>query len=372
MTKSTRKRTVPGRHTVLKWLRRVVLVSLLVFVGSVCAFLIWRSLARDAVAEATAISEDAGIATMEQVTLGGVDQTVLIRGHDREAEVLLFIHGGPGVPNMPFSHLQSKLEEHFVVVQWDQRGAGKSFSTSLDPTTLEIERYVEDAGELLVWLRERFDKERILLLGHSWGSVVGLKTAARFPDRLHGYIGVAQVTDVMAAQKLVYEETLEKARKRGNREAVDELEKIGAPPFPDPDDHIAACQLLAEFDERPSDFRVHLAVEALRSPHYELSDYVKLYRGAKLSVDRLWEPISEVDLSAEIPNIAVPVVFIQGRNDNLIPGELIESYHRDLIAPTGKSLVWIEDTGHLPHLEKPGLFVDAVLRTVVGLESPSD
>ena len=327
----------------------------------VIAFLGWRALARASVTSSTSIPPG-GLSILEKITLGGVDQWILIRAHDPNADVLLFVHGGPGLPNMPLCHLQAGLERHFVVVQWDQRGAGKSYSPDLPPESIEIDRFVTDAAELTDRLRDdRFGKKRIFLLGHSWGSVVGLKTVSRYPGRFAAYIGVSQVTSVMAAQHLVYRNTLEKAEDQGIVKAIDELKRIGPPPFSNPSDHIAACRWFAKLEGHPARFKVYLGTETLRSPYYSLGDCLRLRKGANLAVAHLWEPLEQVDLRSEVRSLPVPVVFIQGASDSLIPGELIERYIETLVAPAGKKLTWLKESGHLPHLEQPDAFVNLVV-----------
>jgi len=350
-----------NRKKTLRLLRRLCLILGVTVAVVVIVFLGWRRTAQARVEKATALPVNTGISSLEKVTVGGIDQWILIRGHDRESELLLFLHGGPGVANMPLCHLNAELEKHFVVVQWDQRGAGKSYAQNSSDDSMTIDQFVDDAVELTELLRKRFDRDKIYLLGHSWGSVIGAKTAARHPESFYAYIGVSQVTDVMAAQQLVYQRTLQKARSLGESEAIAQLERIGAPPFARPDDHVTACRWLAKFDERPPLMKAGLAIEALRSPYYSLGDYVRLWRGAKYSIDQLWEPLAGVNLMNEIPSIEIPVVFIQGRDDGLIPGELIESYTTKLDAPNGKRLIWLDDAGHLPHFEQPEAFMNAVI-----------
>lgn len=348
----------------LRTLRKLCLFIVFAIAITAIAFVGWRKMAQARVEKATALPVNTGISSLEKVSLGGTDQWILIRGHDPDAELLLFLHGGPGVANMPLCHLDAALEKHFIVVQWDQRGAGKSFAGEIADETLTIDQFVDDTVKLTELLRKRFDRDKVYLLGHSWGSVIGAKTAARHPQLFHAYIGVSQVTDVMAAQQLVYQRTLQKAKSRGESEAIAELKLIGAPPFARQKDHITACRWLAHFDERPRLLKAGLAIEALSSPYYSLSDYLRLWRGAKYSIDQLWGPLSGVNLMTEIPSFDIPVVFIQGRDDGLIPGELIELYFDELVAPAGKQLIWIDEAGHLPHLEQPAAFTDAVIEAL--------
>lgn len=350
-------------------LKRWALIVLALGMVAVIVALVVRRVAQHRIAEQTKIAVPPGIDQLEKIDLGGVEQWILIRGHQADAEVLLFVHGGPGVPNMPFCHLNAALERKFVVVQWDQRGAGKSFASDVPPDSMRIDQFVSDARELSELLAARFDKEKIYLLGHSWGSVIGAKAASRFPELYHAYIGVSQVTNVMETQEILYRETLDAAKAASNEKAVSELERIGSPPFAKPDDHLIACRWLAEFQRRPFVEKRKLLAELVSSPHYTLADLNRFRRGMGYSLDHLWEPLGEVDLFQEIPSLKMPVTYIQGRDDPLIPGELIERYVRALDAPKGKRLVMVDEAGHMPHFENPRAFERAVVEV---LELPED
>ncbi len=248
-----RRNSIMAKLKQRRWKRiflKTILMMVVVAIAGLSVTLGVRRSTQKRIAEAIKIAVPPGIDSLERVTLGGVDQWILIRGHDASDEVLLFIHGGPGLLNMPLCHPNADLEKRFVVVQWDQRGAGKSYSTSALPEAMKIDQFVSDARALTQLLIERFDKDKIYLLGHSWGSVVGAKTAARYPELFNAYIGVSQVTNVLETQKLLYERTLETAKSVNNASAVADLEAIGAHPFAQPDDHLLAFEWLAKFQDR--------------------------------------------------------------------------------------------------------------------------
>src|SRR5690606_23265637 len=140
----------------------------------------------------------------------GIKQWISVRGRDRRNPILLFIHGGPASTEMPVSWLyQSPWEDFFTVVQWDQRGAGKSWTANDDPAaiakTISIEQMTQDGVELVGYLREKYGKEKIFVLGHSWGTVIGLNIALSHPDWLHAYIGMGQVVNGQENERLGYE-----------------------------------------------------------------------------------------------------------------------------------------------------------------------
>jgi pimeloyl-ACP methyl ester carboxylesterase len=174
-----------------------------------------------------------GISSLQQVTLGNVKQWILIRGEDTSNPILLFLHGGPGFPQMPFTHIDSRrLEKHLIVVNWDQRGAGKSYNDGAIPKeTMTIEQFLSDTHELIRYLKARFSKDRLFLIGHSWGSILGLYTAYRHPDDLYAYIGMGQVVNMEESELISYHYTLERAREADDSDAIEILTKIGPPPY---------------------------------------------------------------------------------------------------------------------------------------------
>jgi proline iminopeptidase len=189
-----------------------------------------RAEATELVAGLRRIVSPEGVDTLQTVRLGGIDQWISIRGTDRRNPILLMIHGGPGYVSMSTSwYFQRAWEEYFTVVNWDQRGAGKTFAAN-DPDvvtpTITIDRMIADAEELLLWLRREFGRERIFVLGHSWGSYVGLIIAQRHPEWLHAYIGLAQVTDLLESERRGWRFALDAARVDNNAEAISALQAI--------------------------------------------------------------------------------------------------------------------------------------------------
>src|SRR5690606_2613363 len=184
--------------------------------------------ARGVVQELERIVAPTGIQETYKARIGGIDQWINIRGQDRGNPVILFIHGGPASPLMPTVwEFQRPLEEYFTVVNYDQRGAGKTFLAN-DPDavagTLHIARYVDDAIEIAEHVRQRLGKDKLILAGHSWGTIVGMGAALERPDLFHAYVGVGQVINVRDNERISFAYGLEQAREHGNAEAIAELE----------------------------------------------------------------------------------------------------------------------------------------------------
>src|SRR5580692_7413116 len=206
-------------------------------------------------AEATAIIADArkiltpqGVERLEKVRIGGIDQWVSVRGADRRNPVLLYTHGGPGYVSIPMSWWFARgLEEYFTIVQWDQRATGKTYLLT-DPATiaptLTPERMIADTEEMAAWARKEFGKDRIFVLGHSWGSFLGLQLAERHPEWLYAYIGVCQLIDGPESERRGWHFAMDAARQDGNADAVRELESIA--PYGAPGQSIPIKNILLE------------------------------------------------------------------------------------------------------------------------------
>ena len=172
-----------------------------------------------------------------KIPIGGTQQWISVRGHDRDNPILLMIHGGPASPEMPTSwYFQSGWEDYFTVVQWDQRGSGKSYNAN-DPKTIQptlsLERITLDAEEVVQYLRAKYHKDKIFVLGHSWGSVVGIQLAHRHPEWLYAYVGMGQVISGPENERVSYRMTLQAAEAAHNTKAINDLKSIA--PYPNAD-----------------------------------------------------------------------------------------------------------------------------------------
>jgi pimeloyl-ACP methyl ester carboxylesterase len=230
---------------------RVAVVALIAGAGPVAAqqdSTFTRETAQNILRDVRRITTPNGIERLDPIQIGGVRQWISVRGRDTANPILLFIHGGPGFAEMPASWIyQSALEDHFTVVQWDQRGAGKStFDENGAPLsrTITFERMMEDGAEMVAYLRQTYNKPRIFVAGHSWGSVIGLELARTHPGWLHAYIGIGQVINFAAGEQVSFDWVLAEARKRGNQEAIAQLEAIA--PYPGPADKLKMQNIMIE------------------------------------------------------------------------------------------------------------------------------
>jgi len=328
--------------------------------------LLYRRHLQHQVAVRRAITSPDGIDSLEAVRIGGIDQWIEVRGQNVDNPILLFLHGGPGIAFIPLaSAFQDPWESHFTVVEWDQRGAGKTYSSNdraLQRRTMTIPRMQKDTLDLVNYLRARFHRRKIIVVGDSWGSVLGLWLAHEHPDLLYAYVGVGQVVNMRQNAVLQYQAALQQARNRNNQPAIQELQGLAPYPPPVADMHKMfvvnkwAGKLLGP-PQKPDSFTDvrRILTSLISAPEYSLADDIGFVRGQMFSGEVLFPELSLVDLSRLGPNFDVPVFFFEGRQDPYCQPSLIQQYSQTIKAPH-MELVWFDQSGHFPYYEEPQKF----------------
>jgi len=303
------------------------------------------------------------IAELTSVELGGLEQWLLIRGADRSNPVLLWLHGGPGAAQMPVHRaFNQNLEEDFVVVHWDQRGAGKSNHSGFSEKTMALDRFVADVDELTRYLNNRFEQEQIYLLGHSWGALLGMHVVDRHPEHYRAFISVAQPVNARQADSLSHAWLKARVEETASSEKMRDFEALGEPPFEEHARYVAFAQMKDRFGGGTDVPMGRLMMRALRATEYSWLDYPRWLRGANRGSGPMWEETSQHDLFTQVPRVDVPVLFIAGENDYNTPAAIIEEYFNALDAPRGKHFIRLEGVAHTPFLGDPEGFREAVLR----------
>jgi pimeloyl-ACP methyl ester carboxylesterase/membrane protease YdiL (CAAX protease family) len=306
------------------------------------------------------------VAEVKYVCLGGVDQWVMIRGENVANPPLIVLHGGPGMSEMGFfHHFNAPLERHFTVVHWDQRGTGKSFDRNIPRSSMTLDQFVADLDELVDMVRRRFGKERVAILGHSWGSALGAIYAVRFPAKVSVYVGAAQIGDWAAGESLSYCFGLAEAERRHDEKALKKLRAIGPPPYPAKSvfvERMAVTRIDGQMRLRT----LWKAGRALFGrPESSILDLPNLIRGFRFTLGAMWAEVSKLNLLKLVPALKVPVVIFVGRLDHWVPPETSVAYFDALTAPS-KNLVWFEHSGHEAFVDEPEKFN----ATMVGLVRP--
>jgi pimeloyl-ACP methyl ester carboxylesterase len=309
------------------------------------------------------------IATLETVTLNGSRQWISIRGQDTTKPVLLFLAGGPGGSQLATERFAlGELEKHFVVVNWEQPGSGKSFD-AVDRSSLTPDRYIEDAHSLVVLLKERFGQKKVYLLGESWGSALGIMLVQRYPDDFQAFIGTGQMVAFLETDLICYQFALDWARERGDTDKVETLTRQGPPPYYGPGTALKeAAYLMDTFNYMNANPAIadngFSTWRDLAAPEYGLYDKLSWFRGVLETLDVVYPQLWQVDFRQQATRLQVPVYFLIGRHDINAPTVLTEQYYAVLEAPH-KEIVWFEHSGHTPWVSESDRFVQVMLETVL-------
>jgi len=291
-----------------------------------------------------------GVDDKSWVLLGGLEQWVTIRGRDPENPVLLVLHGGPGAPLSLLAHKAfAGWDEAFTVVNWDQRGAGRTFArhgaSGCGP--LSIERMAYDGIDLAEALRLRFPGRPIIILGISWGSILGVEMIRRRPDLFAAYVGAGQAVDMPRGETLSYFGALDRLRERGRTRDAAALQAIPPPPYAS----LKAIQtqrklLISTMPEAERRMFRTMVIELLMAPDSKLSDLPAFLRGAKFSTQALWEEFMNWRLAEGGHSFGMPMIFLQGDLDLQTPTALVSEITPRIKSPHTE-LILFTQAGHL-------------------------
>jgi pimeloyl-ACP methyl ester carboxylesterase len=309
------------------------------------------------------------IAVMGKIKLGGAEEWVTIRGKDSRNPVLLFLAGGPGGTQLVAVRRElTRLEDHFVVVNWEQPGSGKSFD-AVDRSKLTPDRYVTDAHELVLNLRKRFGKEKVYVLGESWGSALGIMIVQRYPELFQAFIGTGQMVAFLENDQICYDFALRVAQERGDIKQVKKLKKQGPPPYYGNDVALKSATYLTEtfnyMNKNPAIANPGFnTLQDLAGSEYGLYDKLNFVRGVLDTFGVVYPQLWDVDFRKQATSLKVPVYFLIGRHDVNAPPKLTEEYFNLLTAPH-KELIWFENSGHSPWMNETEKFVDTIVNKIL-------
>jgi pimeloyl-ACP methyl ester carboxylesterase len=295
-----------------------------------------------------------------RVPINGVDQGMFLQVRESGSPVLLFLHGGPGMPEYWLTRRHpTRLHEAFTVAWWEQRGAGLSYTPDIPPETMTVEQFIDDTIAVAQYLCQRFGVEKVHLMAHSWGSFFGLQAAAQAPELFHTYIGMAQATYQIASEQEAYAFMLEGYRARGDDRMVRRLERspvTGSVPLPrdyealrDPAMH--RLGIGTTHDMRSVVTGIFLP--SLASPDHTPAEKLNLWRGRRFSRSfGLWEQMLATDLTTVITRLPIPGYFLHGRHDRTVSYQLAKAYAGQLDAPL-VGFYTFENSAHSPAFEEP-------------------
>jgi pimeloyl-ACP methyl ester carboxylesterase len=308
------------------------------------------------------------IASMERITINGIEQWIVLRGHHTDAPVLLWLAGGPGGSEVGWTRRYlGELEKELVFVNWEQPGSGKSARWT-DIKELRVEEFVEQTILLSEYLADRFAKERIILLGHSWGSIIGLKAAQARPDLYHAYVGVGQQVNAVENDRIGYELVLREAEARGDDRLLRKLRDQGPPPYSvqDRGAYLTLFQKLSVFSpEHPGSSEPDFWA-FIHPDEYTLPDSVRLIRSVVDGVNYVYPQLNGLDFESEVPSLELPLVLIHGRYDYTCVQNIAHRYFLAVDAPL-KEFHWLERGGHNACYQQPERFMEILRRRVLPL-----
>ena len=339
------------------------------------ALLSLRAYNQSANAPKFAIQSPNGIDESGYIKIGGIEQWLQIRGQDRDNPVLLCVHGGPGVTWIPLTENFIPWEKHFTVVLWDQRGAGKTLSATgaSIAETMSVDRMTKDGIEVAEYLRTHLRKDKVVLLGHSWGSILGINMAKRRPDLFSAYVGTGQVGDLPKSIAMAYAHVLEQARAANDQKTLQVLTQIGQPPFDSMEKIEGFFSSMDKYPPASDRAAMETIGRKLMSPKpdYSLHDEFDRFRGFLIVPPlQLYNEMLNTKLESLGPNFQIPIFFIQGSEDNLTQASLPEDYLKTIDAPH-KEMVLLKGGGHFSFLSMADKFLEElVIRVAPAVNKP--
>ena len=300
------------------------------------------------------------------IEIGGIQQGFFIRSENPDNPVLLFLHGGPGSPELPYSvayESSERLEKYFTVCYWEQRGAGMSFSESLEPGTMTTTQMGEDARQMTNYLQSRFKQEKIYLMGHSWGSYLGIKTIEKYPENYLSYIGIGQLSNQSESEKLAYDYMLNLVEERNDKKSLEKLKQFNknAPEFPGNDYLMNSREIMNKYGIGVAHQDISMSsivMNVMLFKGYTFSEKINYIRGSLFSL-QLFDNVIKDNLFESSVSFDIPVYIIHGKHDYVTSYDLAREYS-DVIKAPAKDFFTFENSAHSPNLEEPEKFVQTV------------
>lgn len=316
----------------------------------------------------------------KKITLGGVKQKIHVRTNDESKPVLLFLHGGPGVCNRHDIILHhADLLDTFTVATWDQRGSGGSYY-GIGLHTLSCEQLTDDAHELVLWLCERFKKDKIFVIGGSWGSVLGTLLIKKYPERIAAFVGFGQVVDGAKNEEISFRFAMDAAKAAGDEAAVAKLLEVGPP--------VKGCykggfagmmvqrNIMMQYggyskNEKKRSYFESFVKPMVLSGEYSAADLLGLALGHKRVLKQMWPEVGAICFPETHTAFAVPYLIFDGRLDMNTPAELVQEWYDSMQAPY-KELIWFEASGHNPMNDESERFKQLLRQRLLGIKETEE
>ncbi len=318
----------------------------------------------DPITDANGETVAGSIASIETVTLGGEEQYLIIRGADTTKPIMLFLHGGPGSPEIAFmKNANQAIENDFVMVYWEQRGAGKSYSKETPVESMNLAQFIADTKELSEMLAKRFKQDKIYIMGHSWGSLLGILTVHQHPELFHAYFGIGQVCYQYKGEQISFEWVKKQAKSHNDEGAFEELSALSFP------DSLADSKEWIDFLSAERNYVLKFGGGVTReikgtwpiikmlldAKEYTFSEKMNFMPASFFSLEHLWPDEINTNLFHDIDSMQVPVYIFQGVYDYQTPSSLAKEFFDQLKAPE-KEFFSFENSAHSPIMEEVDKF----------------
>ncbi|ASK62367.1 alpha/beta hydrolase [Virgibacillus phasianinus] len=302
----------------------------------------------------------------EYVSINGIKQFLFHRGTSDDNPVLLFLHGGPGSVESLFTQaFQEKWEEIYTVIHWDQRGAGKTLMKNLNalPT---MDLMLQDLFEIIRYLKKKYNKNKVVLLGHSWGSVLGSVFIKKYPEEVAYYIGVGQVVNMLENERVGYNKVKQLMEQEGDKKSIKQLESIGEYPGEKIVFNKEFSHKISRIRKLQGKYNLSAKIDlsfwktVFKSPIFKFSDLIAFMKMFKANKE-IFNFLGDFNLDNELAGYKVPIYYILGENDWQVPYTIAQKYFEKIDAPN-KEISIIPDAGHMAMMDQPDLFFDALLK----------
>lgn len=289
------------------------------------------------------------------VDINGIAMGMIIKAKDSNKPVLLFLHGGPGMPEYWLNEAYpSGLEDHFTVVWWDQRGAGLSYNDAISSDTVTSQQMIDDTIAVSNYLRQRFNQDKIFLMAHSGGTYIGIQAAAKAPELYRAYIGVAQMSNPAFSEQLAYDFMLDFYEKSNNKKNLKTLE---ATPYGTTSYDQIRDQMMHEAGigttHTMDSVITGIFLEVMKNREYTVTEKINIWRGkAFAKKTKLYKELWQCDLNQAVTQLDVPIYFFVGAYDYTVNRYLSAAYLEKIQAPV-KHCYLFENSAHSPIFEEP-------------------
>ncbi|KWW21956.1 alpha/beta hydrolase [Peribacillus simplex] len=311
------------------------------------------------------IKGDNSISALEQVEINGSSQEIMIRGKDKDNPVIIFVHGGPGCPEIPYAdQYQDLLETNFTVVNYDQRASGKSYHFFEDYSNLSSDLLVEDLLAMTDYISERLGKEKIILIGHSYGTYIAMQAAYEAPEKYEAYIGIGQMSDTTESEIDSLNYSINQAQKAGNTDDVLFLqgltEKIKNGDTFTPRNYVMKYGGASRLIDNPDGDNIGI----LFSSEYNLLDVIRYNFGLSFSQNTLLKEVLKNPLPTIVTDLKIPCYFIMGKYDYMTSSNAAKNYF-DMIEANKKEFITFEQSAHYPQFEEKEKFYEWMCDTFI-------